>query len=170
MQLGVWGEALTLSHARDNSRYKRPVAQTCEKTSQQLTSTSSVAAQIYRFCSLLQFMLFHNNSFSSHLTIIKSLLIGPVGPFLHVLKMRVLLAQACIKHRHFHARSCTITQKRGWFPSKLCHMREQGERSSAPTGVPHLPENISLEDLGDVAGDGTQQAPAGVATGRVPEA
>lgn len=44
-------------------------------------------------------------------------------------------------------------------------------RVSGPllTGVSHLPEHICLQDLGDVAGDGPQQTPAGVATGGVPE-
>lgn len=33
----------------------------------------------------------------------------------------------------------------------------------------HLPENVCLQDLGDVAGDGSQQTPAGVATSGMPE-
>lgn len=37
------------------------------------------------------------------------------------------------------------------------------------TGVPHLPEYVCLQDLGNVAGDGPQQTPAGVATSGVPE-
>lgn len=110
------------------------------------------------------------HQFSSVLTIIKCLFIGPVGPFLHILKMWVLLTQACIKHRHFHTRSYTITQQRGYFPSKRYHMREQGKQSSGPTSVPHLPKNICLEDLGNMAGDCTQQTPAGVASGCMPEA
>lgn len=46
---------------------------------------------------------------TSILTIIQRLLIRPVGPFLYILKMRVLLTQACIKHGHLHARTCTHT-------------------------------------------------------------
>lgn len=34
----------------------------------------------------------------------------------------------------------------------------------------HLPEDVRLQDLGDVAGDGPQKTAAGVAAGGVPEA
>lgn len=43
------------------------------------------------------------------------------------------------------------------------------ERCPFLTGVSHLPEDIRLQDLGHVAGDGPQQASAGVASSGVPE-
>lgn len=51
-----------------------------------------------------------------------------------------------------------------------CIGSEQGVQSAAPTRVAHLPKNICLEDLGDVAGDRPEEPPAGVAPGGVPEA
>lgn len=101
------------------------------------------------------------------LTIIKCLLIGPVGPFLHVLKMRVLLTQARIKDRHLHPGTYTATGETGQVGAQLDRVRTE---RAAPTRMAHLPKNICLEDLGDVAGDGPQQPPAGVAPGGVPEA
>lgn len=46
------------------------------------------------------------HAFTLLLTIIQRLLICPVGPFLHVLKMWVLFTQACIKHCHLYTRTC----------------------------------------------------------------
>lgn len=51
-----------------------------------------------------------------------------------------------------------------------CIGSEQGVQSAAPTRMAHLPKNIRLEDLGDVAGDRPEKPSAGVATGGVPEA
>lgn len=61
------------------------------------------------------------------------------------------------------------SQQTGQFPSKLHHISEEGERCSAPTSVPHLPQNVCLEDLGHMAGDSPQETPARVATSGVPE-
>lgn len=51
-----------------------------------------------------------------------------------------------------------------------CIGSEQGVQSAAPTRMAHLPKNVRLEDLGDVAGDRPEKPPAGVATRGVPEA
>lgn len=160
------------------------------------------------------------------LTIIQCLLISPVRPLFYVLKMWVLLTQACIKHCHLHTRTCKHTKSSNLFYSKqkdlpktmshpvhrtqmqkgtLClSMRRhrfwrQGWHNIAfsrknssienfgqisleisvclsknlndelLTSMSHLPEYVCLQDLGNMAGDGSQQAPAWVATGGVPE-
>lgn len=44
------------------------------------------------------------------LTIIQCLFVGPVGPLLHVLKMRVLLTQARVEHRNLHTGPLAYTR------------------------------------------------------------
>lgn len=41
------------------------------------------------------------------LTIVQSLLVRPVGPFLHVLKVWMFLAQTRVEHGHLHTRTWT---------------------------------------------------------------
>lgn len=50
-------------------------------------------------------LLTPNHHHHGSLTIIQCLFIRPVGPLLHVLKMWVLLAQACIEHCNLHTRA-----------------------------------------------------------------
>lgn len=53
VKLGVGGEALTLSHTRDDSCYKCPMAQTCKKDQDHLSMHSFADG----FCSPLHFLL-----------------------------------------------------------------------------------------------------------------
>lgn len=50
VQLRVWGKALTLSHTRDDSRYKCPMAQTCKI---RCNVDQNIIRQYERICGLL---------------------------------------------------------------------------------------------------------------------
>lgn len=70
------------------------------------SSLPNVHTRLFKF--LLQCCL---SASVALLTIIQCLLIGPVGSFLYVLKMWVLLAQARVEHCHLHTRALTHTQR-----------------------------------------------------------
>lgn len=62
-----------------------------------------------------------------------------------------------------------LHQNRNLYSCRRSLVKHLAGSSPSLTRVSHLPENVRLQDLGHMAGDGAEQTPAGVAARGMPE-
>lgn len=171
MKLRIRSEALALSHAGDNPGHKGTMTQPWRKNVRQTkikdwsmhliwTIRLGWYLQLYSITNydwLDMFKLVSCHTLRTCLTIIQCFLIGPIGSFLNILKVRVLLTQPSVKYCYLYPRACIWTQinRNAGFNTNLifkkCRTLITVENL---TGVSHLPEHICLQYLSDMSGNG----------------
>lgn len=124
MKLRIRSEALALSHAGNNPSHKGTMSQPWRKNVRQTKIKDWVMHLIWTihlgwfiqlhsianhdWLNMFKFVSWH--TLRTCLTIIQCFLIGPVGSFLNILKVRVLLTQPSVKYCYLNSRACIWTQ------------------------------------------------------------
>lgn len=108
MKLRIRSEALALSHAGDNPSHKGTMTQPWRKNMRQKKLNLGWFIQVHsiiKYDWLNMFKLVSWHTLRIRLTIIQCFLIGPIGSFFNILKVRVLLTQPSVKYCYLHPRA-----------------------------------------------------------------